>query len=180
MKNTGLIDLHDIDVLVNRYKAGERNLTVIPSFKENKPSVSLSSSDTLIKSNDEENNALPENNQNLNPEITPENNHQNLSQHNHLETSTNYQNLSQDNSQNLNVNFIDESQNIVIDKEIPLNKSEKINENNIEQKSPKITFDLARIILELHLEEIAENLVNPSDKALNPDLKPNFKMFKKE
>ncbi|WP_373480911.1 hypothetical protein [Geminocystis sp.] len=180
MKNTGLIDLHDIDVLVNRYKAGERNLTVIPSFKENKPSVSLSSSDTLIKSNDEENNVLSENNQNLNPEITPENNHQNLSQHNHLETSTNYQNFSQDNdTQNLNVNFIDESQNIVLDKEIPLNKSEKINENQIEKYSEKITFDLARIILELHLEEIAENLVNPSNKALNPALQPNFKMFKK-
>lgn len=145
MKNTGLIDLHDIEVLVNRYKAGERNLTVIPSQKEDKPPTVSS---------------LPKN----------------TSAQDKTKSSINYQ--SEDNS-NKTINIIDQSQNIKVDAEIDLNKSE--NETNKEDKKaqPQITSDLERIMFELHLQEIAENLVNPSTKALSPALQPNLQMLKK-
>lgn len=148
-RRTGLIDLPDIDVLVNRYKAGERNFISIPKEKNEDLEASLSKENNL---------SLP-----TNTEVDDQ-------------KSTQSVNYNHEDKSNKTTNILDQSQNIKVDAVI--NHSQTDNDKD-KQKSPlKITSDLERLIVELYLEEVADSLVKPSEKTLSPILKPNLAQLK--
>jgi hypothetical protein len=142
-KKTGIIDLPDIEVLVNGYK-DQKNLTNLST------------------------NTVPENNPQLQNQPSQDNtnpslNYQNINQK--TESTTN--NITNNNT-NINAGE-NESETITMKAEISDNSEHK--KPTVDKPKKKIiTQDMENLILELYLQEIAENLVNPSDKALNPIL----------
>lgn len=178
MKKSGLIDLPSIQNLVNNYQdfstlnnLPNNNQEKLPINQENNSIIQQETleNDLITQKDNLENNPKPAiNNTPINQTNQTVNNTTNNVVNNNLETEVNDIKNNENNRE-------------TVEMKAEITEDSLSNNNNNNQIfQTEIKYDIEKLVLELYLQEVAENLVKPSKKALKPIFQPNINEFLKD